>query len=235
MSQQISSTLDQAKSALNNVQNMIQDLLAQRNTLLDKRQVIFDERESLLLQPLSKAEVLQAICEVIDLRARGHAAKLNRIDLFDLIAFPSERQHAVFPNPSRHEFPLTICDLDRIKGEEDPYVRDFKKTKPWPPLKDFGWHLPILPRHGEFEPTWVHFFFGDLIKQKLCALLADGEEGVLLENGQPNAQSLEDRRKKIDELSQELQTIDQDVQALNQDIDSLTVPVIRSARALNEN
>lgn len=234
MSQHISPTLDQAKSALNNVQNMIQDLLAQRSTLLDRRQVVFDDRESLLLQPLSKAEVMQGVCEVIEQRAEEYESKLRDMDLFNLVAYPTGRGYGN-PSPPRYDYPLSIFDLDCIADKPNPYARDLQKVEYWPEVKDKGWGLPILPRYGEFEPSWVYFFFGDLIKQKLCVFLADDEEGVLLANGQPNAQSLIDRRKKIDELSQELQTIDQDIQALNQDIDSLTAPVIRSAKALNEN
>ena len=234
MSQQISPTLDQAKSALSNVQNMVQDLLAQRSTLLDRRQGVFDERESLLFQPLSKAEVLQGVCEVIEQRAEAYEFKLRDMDLFNLVAYPTERGYGN-PRPPRYDYPLALFDLDCIAGKPNPYARDLQKVEPWPEVKDKGWGLPILPRYGEFESSWVYFFFGDLIKQKLCALLADGEEDVLLENGQPNAQSLAQRRQKIDELSQELRTIDQDNEALNQDIDSLTAPVIRSAKALNEN
>lgn len=234
MSKQISPTLDQAKSALNNVQNMIQDLMAQRSTLQSRRQAVFDERESLFLQPLSKAEVLQGVTELIDQRAESYRSTIKRVDLFDLIAFPAERGHGEYPRPPRHEYPLTICDLNQIAFKPELYARERQKIAKRPPLKDFGFHLPIVPRHGEFEMNWIYFFFRDLLKKEICTLLADGEEGVLLENGQPNAQSLAERRQKIDELSQELRTIDQDIEALNQDIDSLTAPVIRSAQALNE-
>lgn len=235
MSQKISPTLDQAKSALSNVQNLIQDLLAQRSTLQSRRQAVFDERESLFLQPLSKAEILQGVSEIIGQRAEGYRSSVKRVDLFDLLAYPAERGHGEYPRPERHEYPLTICDLDQIAFKPTLYARERQTIAKYPHIKDHGFHLPIIPRHGEFETTWLFFFFGDLIKQRLCALLADGEEGVLLENGQPNAQSLFDRRKKIDDLSQELQEIDQQIQSLNQDIDSLTAPVIRSAQALNEN
>lgn len=227
--------LDQAKSALSNVQNMVQDLLAQRSTLMDRRQVVFDERESLLLQPLSKAEVLQGICDVVDQRASAYESKIKKMDLLDIITHPTERGYGKFTRLQRYDFPLAICDLDQIEGKPAPYACDPKLGEKHPPLKDSGLHLPILPRHGEFEANWLYFFFGDLLKQKLCSLLADGEEGVLLKNGQPSAQSLKDRRKKIADLSQDLQAIDQEIQALEQDIDSLTAPVIRSAQVLKEN
>ena len=234
MSQQISPTLDQAKAALNNVQNMVQDLLTQRSTLLSRRQEIFDERESLLLQPLSKAEVMQAVCDVIDRRAEYYQNRLKKQDFFDGIAFPVERGYGN-PKPPRYDYPLAIFDLDQITGKPAPYARDPKMVKPRPELKELGWHLPIFPKHGEHESTWHYFFLGDLLKQKICILLADGEEGALQENGKPNAKSLEDRRQKIDELSQELREIDQQIQVVERDVKSLTSPVISSANALRDN
>ena len=235
MTQKISPTLDQAKSALSDVQNMVTSLLAQRTGLQTKRQEIFEERESLLLQPLSKAEVLQGVCDVIDLRSATYEAKLKKMDLFDLIAHPTERGYGEITKYRRHDFPLAICDLEQIEGKPAPYACDTKRGEKHPPLKDSGLHLPILPRHGEFEANWLYFFFGDLLKQKLCGLLSNGEEGVLQKHGQPSAQSLKERRKEIADLSQDLQAIDQEIQALEQDIESLTAPVIRSAKALNEN
>ena len=235
MTPKISPTLDQAKSALNNVQNMVQDLLAQRSTLQTKRQEIFDERESLLLQPLSKAEVLQGVCDVVEKRAAAYESKIKKMDLLDLITHPTERGYGEVPKLQRHNFPLAICDLEQIEGNPAPYACDPKRSEKHPPLKDSGLHLPIIPRHGEFEANWLYFFFGDLFKQKLCSLLSDGEDGVLLKNGQPSAQSLKDRRQKIADLSQELQEIDQEIKSLEHDVDSLTAPVIRSAQALNEN
>lgn len=232
MSKNVSPTIDQAKTALAGVQSMFQDLLKQRDALRAKRLKIFKEREALLVQPFTKAEVLQAMCEVVDVRANAYLKKVKELDLLDLMTYPAERGHGECPRPPRYDYPLALCDLQDMTGAPTPYARTKKEIAPRPPVRDKGWHFPILLAGPEIELSFRFFFLGDLIKQKLCEALAADEDGVLLDNGLPNAKSLEERRAKVDELSNNLRTIDHELLVLQQDIDAVTTPVLSSAQAL---
>ena len=234
MNKNIDSSLDQARTALQGVQNMFKQLLEQRTELQVKRQNIFNEREALLVQPFTKAEVLQAMCEVVDVRARSYLKKIQQVDLFDLMAHPVERGHGEYPRPRPHDYPLALCDLNHITFKPEPYARDVNKIEKRPALKEHGWHFPVVMRGPELDASFNYFYFGDIIKKKLCAAFAGSEDGVLLDNGLPNATSLEERRSKVDQLSQELQKIDQELGALQQDIDSVTAPVLSSAKTLRD-
>ncbi|MBB2775051.1 UNVERIFIED_ORG: hypothetical protein HNP28_000322 [Comamonas terrigena] len=233
MSKQVSPTVDQAKAALADVQSMFQDLLKQRDALHAKRIEIFEEREALLVQPFTKAEVLQAMCEMVDVRAKDHIRKINKFGLLDFMTCP-ERGRGEFPRPRRHDYPLALCDLQQMTGASKPYARNEKEIAPRPPVKDHGLSFPILLGGPEMEYSFHYFYFGELIKQKLCEVLASDEDGVLMDNGLPNAKSLEERREKVDELSNELRAIDQELSVLQQDIDAVTRPVLNSARALSD-
>lgn len=232
MSKPISPTVDQAKAALAGVQSMFQDLLKQRDALRAKRLSIFEEREALLVQPFTKAEVLQAMCEVIDVRANHYLRKFQEADLMELMTFPRERGYGEYPRPKPHDYPLALCDLNYISRKPEPYARDAKKIENRPPLKDWGWHFPVLLNSPEVAMNFNYFFFGDIIKKKLCAVHAGSEDGVLLESGLPDAKSLQDRRNRVDELSESLQKVDQELSVLQQDIDAVTAPVLSSAQSL---
>lgn len=233
MNKNFSPTVDQAKAALAGVQSMFQDLLKQRETLQAKRLEIFGAREALLVQPFSKAEVLQAMCEVVDMRAKEHGRKVQAANLLDLMTHPTERGQG-YPRPNPNDLPLALCDLLDMTSQPRPYARNEKDIAPRPALLHKHWSFPILLNEPAIKHSFQYFFLGDLIKKKLCELLAGNEDGVLLENGLPNAQSLEERRAKVDELSQQLQKIDLELEALQQDIDAVTKPVLNSAQALRD-
>ena len=96
-------------------------------------------------------------------------------------------------------------------------------------LRSEGWELPIFLHHGEFS-SWPYFFFGGVIKEKLCSelLKMQGES----EPDAAEVLSMDVRREEIAAITEEIARLDSNAARLRGEIGRLTRPVLTSAKRL---
>lgn len=210
----------QAESALSALASAVSDLRQQLNAVTQRKDELLERRKMLFDAPLSQADIRQFVCELIDHRAAFYVDQLHNYKLADKLASPV-RDGA----PTHLRSPLTLEDAEYALSHR------LEITRRGDPLRGEGWELPLFLSHGEFQ-GWPYFFFGAMMKEKLCAVLADMQSAPTDGTSGTAAPSMDERRKEIAAISVEVRQLDTKAGSLRAEIGRLSNPVFSSAKRL---
>lgn len=151
---------DAAESAANNLRQAISDLRKQRDQLNQQLEAHEAERETLYLQPVSKADAKQFLFDYIDAWA-AQWLNANGLDrLFGILAQP--KRDAAFAKLHNLTSPhLTLLDVETVMARSIPAAGQVFGVEPLPV---FGGALTGM------NDTYIGgacFFFGDVLKAKM--------------------------------------------------------------------
>lgn len=211
----------QAESALFALASAVADLRQQLNAVTQRKAELLERRKMLFDAPLSQADIRQFVCELIDHRAAAYVDRLNNYQLADKLTYPA-RNGTVSHNGKQ---PINFEDAEAALG------RELGSAARKDNLDGSGWKLPIFLSYGEFE-GWPYFFFGSMMKEKLCAVLADMQSAPKDGTSGTAVPSMDERRKEIAAISVEVRQLDAKAGSLRTEIGRLSNPVFSSAKRL---
>lgn len=212
-----------AESALSVLTSAVASLKQELEATMARKDELLALRVKLYAAPLSPADIRQFVGELIDHRAAVYMQFMQDYKLADKIARPA--RDGV---PTHQRSPLTLEDTEYALS------RQLSVTRRADPLRSEGWELPIFLSEGEFQ-GWPYFYFGSVIKEKLCAALAemqcDTQPGIA-DAVAADAPSMDARRAEVAAISDEIAQLDSKAARLRSEIGRLTSPVLISAKRL---
>ncbi len=212
-----------AESALSVLTSAVASLRQELEATMARKDELLAQRVKLYAAPLSPADIRQFIGELIDHRAAVYEQRLQDYQLADKIARPARDG-----TPTHQRSPLTLEDAEYALARRLPVTRRAD------PLRSEGWELPIFLSGGEFQ-GWPYFYFGSVIKEKLCTALAemqgDAQPGIA-DTAAADAPSMDARRAEVAAISDEIAQLDSKAARLRSEIGRLTSPVLISAKRL---
>ena len=207
-----------AESALSVLTSAVDSLKQELDATMARKDELLERRIKAYASPLTPADIRQFVGELIDHRASFYAQQLHNFKLSEKLALPRRDG-----TPTHLRYPLTVEDAEYALSHR------LAVTRRPDPLMDEGWTLPIFMHHGEFS-SWPYFFFGSVIKEKLCAELlkmqGDSESDAV------DALSMDALREEIAAITEEIARLDSNAARLRGEIGRLTRPVLTSAKRL---
>ena len=212
-----------AESALSVLTSAVASLRQELEATMARKDELLAQRASLYAASLSPADIRQFVGELIDHRAAVYEQRLQDYQLADKIARPARDG-----TPTNQRSPLTLEDAEYALSHR------LAVTRRADPLRAEGWELPIFLSGGEFQ-GWPYFFFGSIIKDKLCATLAEMQANAQPDAADPvaaDAPALDGLRAEVVAISEEIAQLDSTAARLRGEIGRLTSPVLISAKRL---
>ena len=211
----------QAENALSVLTNAVSGLKQELDATTARKDELIERRVMLYAAPLSPADIRQFVAELIDHRATVYAQRLQEFDLAGKLV-----------RPARDGLPTASRSQLNLEDAEHALSHPLEITARRDSLKSGGWELPIFLSHGEFQ-GWPYFFFGNVMKEKLCAALAemqgDTQPGT---DNTTDASTMDARRQEIEVITAEIEQLDAKAARLRGEISRLTSPVLISAKRL---
>ncbi|WP_312563058.1 hypothetical protein [Diaphorobacter sp.] len=208
------------ENALSVLANAVASLKQELDATMERKDELLERRVKLYAAPLSPVDIRQFVGELIDHRAAVYAQNLRDFQLADKLARPA--RDGV---PTVHRGPLTLEDAEHALSHRLAITR-----RP-DPLRGEGWELPIFMDYGEFK-GWPYFFFGSVIKEKLCAALAEMQGDAQPDAADADALSMDARREEIAAITGEIAQLESNAARLRGETGRLTNPVLISAKRL---
>ena len=207
-----------AENALSVLTSAVDSLKQELDATMARKDELLERRIKAYASPLTPADIRQFVGELIDHRASFYAQRLHEFKLAEKLARPGRDGI-----PTHLRSPLTVEDAEYALSHR------LAVTRRPDSLRSEGWELPIFLHHGEFS-SWPYFFFGSVIKEKLCAELMkmQGES----EPDAAEVLSMDVRREEIAAITEEIARLDSNAARLRGEIGRLTRPVLTSAKRL---
>lgn len=209
-----------AENALSVLANAVASLKQELDATMARKDELLERRVKLYAAPLSPADIRQFVGELIDHRAAVYAQRLQDFQLADKLARPGRDGVSTV-----HRSPLTLEDAEHALSRRLAIARRSD------PLQGEGWALPLFMSDGEFQ-GWPYFFFGGVIKEKLCAALAEMQGDAQRDPADEGASSMDARREEIKAITDEIAQLESNAARLRGEIGRLTNPVLISAKRL---
>lgn len=219
------STAEKAATAIEALNTIVLGLNQELEVANQRCADLLLQRDKLYNQPLGSAEIRQFVSEMIDYRTAQYVERLREFGLADKLARPTGRDaDPAARSRYGHRPPLNFEDaeyaLGRGRGNESR--KDL--------LNERGWLLPVFLSEGEFR-QWPYFFFGEIMKDKLIALLADMQPAPSTDGGAV-VPSLGARREQLAAINAELLELGAQIGRIQSEIDRITRPVLAGAKGL---
>jgi len=217
--------LSNAKQAVVGIQRAIASLVKKRASIQEEKAALLERAAALYDMPLSHSEIKQLMCEMIDLRAETYGNRLIEFNLMKRLKVPDQR----YPIPggvSRARSPMNFEDAEFVLGR--PRTHGARADN----ISGNGWHLPIFMGNGEFD-SWQYFFFGDVMKEKLCLLMDKMADPSAKHIQESQPKTLDDRRQELEEIKLKIASLDNELSGIAFEINTLTSPIINGAQGLS--
>lgn len=192
-----------AKSAITEIKA---ELVTQKNN----RDSLLKQKDNLLLQPLTKADIKQAIFDYIDRQAQLYLQNGGMAGIINSLALPTRRTENSLPKPRNRA--VNLYELEegvKPNGGFQSYIFDME-------------NLPIFNgyafSHG--AKADLCFFFGDVIKQKIDAHF-DAFFPSDWDSYKPGL-PLAERRPQIADLDAQIATVDATIKQLEKNLSSIS-------------
>lgn len=223
-SNEVAAVVTQGRGLLEKLAAEVVELETRRTELFVERQRLELQRAQILEAPLSQANVLQLVDELVDYRAKSYPAFCERAKLSELLAYPEREKLAASTACEDAEteggvalkWPINFKDAQEVLGHECGGVKTAV-----PPLKAGAMHFPlfIMPKDSS---AWIYFFFGDLIKEKVKAQIT--KNGLPWDEEDRDAcdVSFTERRAMLQECNQKIDGLNTQITALDAAIEELS-------------
>lgn len=206
-----------AENALSVLSNAIATIQQQLDAVMAKKDELLERRVTLYATPLSDAEIVQFVSELVDYRAAGYSKQLRSYGWMDKLK-----------HPARYGVAKRDCDPLSFEDAEYALSRPLSIPKRLDSLSEQGGWLPIFLSNNEFQ-NWPYFYLGGLIKEKLCAEILKGREDA---QADADALTMDKRREEIQSIAKEIEQLDAEAARLRGEISRLSNPVLISAKRL---
>lgn len=157
----------------------------------------------LYAKPLNDRQMMQFMLAAVDERAAAYKENILKSEFFEAPKILNQR-------------PLSFDDFEQIQGRGR--VLGVNSS---PSDADLLFKLEFIKTYDVGTHTWMPYFFGELIKQKIVELYHRKRGKTALEA----LESIEDRSAQINGIHRQLMKLDEDLNTINSEIDAVSKPV----------
>lgn len=194
------------------IQSNLQELQQEINLMKNKKQAALTLKteleqkiNDLYAKPLNSRQMMQFMMAVVDERAEVYKKNMVSSGFLETSKLSNNR-------------PLSLDDFEQIQGR----VR-VRGTRSSPRESDLLYKFELIKTYGTEMHTWMPYFFGDSIKQKIADVYCSKYGNTALEA----LESIEDRNSAINDIESQLMKLDKDIETINGEIDAASEPVMK--------
>lgn len=198
------------QTSLHELQNKIDVLKGKKRTLTILKTELEKNIDLLYDQPLNDRQMMQMVCAVVDVRAKNYMDEMMSSGFFESQKTLSGR-------------PLSFDDFEQIQGRGR--VQGIRSS---PKENDLIYKVQFAKTFDACTHTWMSYFFGDLIKQKVIGIYKCKHRDSMLEE----LESIEDRSKAINDLHSQVKKSEKEIETIKDDIETASKPVMEFMRTV---
>ena len=166
----------------------------------------------LYAKPLNDRQMMQFMLSAVDERAAVYKADMLSSGFFDASKIMTKS-------------PLSFDDFEQIQGRSRVWGK-----RSSPSEADLLYKFELVKTYNIGTHTWMPYFFGDLIKQKIADLYHSKYGKTALEA----LESVEDRSATINDIQSQLIKLDEEIVTISGEIDSASEPVMKFMHGCRE-
>lgn len=206
------SSINMTNAAKKTIQINLQELQQEINLLKNKKQAAFTLKteleqkiNGLYSKPLNARQMMQFMMAVVDERAEVYKKNMVSSGFLETSKLSNNRA-------------LSLDDFEQIQGR----VR-VRGTRSSPHETDLLYKFELIKTYGTEMHTWMPYFFGDLIKQKIVDVYRSKYGNTALEA----LESIEDQNSAINDIESQLMKLDKDIKTLDSEIYVASEPIMK--------
>jgi archaellum component FlaC len=197
-------------TAKKTIQNNLQELQQEINLLKNKKQAALTLKteleqkiNDLYAKPLNARQMMQFVMAVVDERSEVYKNNMVSSGFLERSYLSNNR-------------PLSFDDFEQIQGRAR--VRGERSS---PSEANLLYKFELIKTYDTETHTWMAYFFGDLIKEKIADIYGCKYGKKALEA----LESIEDRNTAINDTENQLMKLDEEIKAISDEIHTASEPV----------